>query len=206
MKLIKLSADHYVITDDSKIKEGDWMFLEQGTTPATRQGGIAKCKFPNADDYYEWIIWKKITHSTQPIEYTTENHLQWDKIKRLSISEVKELIGEVDVENKIEDKALERYPVWIQPNGRTLVGGVYNVDVNFSERNSYKHGYRQALEDSKDKKYTEEDMRAVFMHGFLLGIDRGDYSRDMEDRAMSHYTQPKTSWEVEFIHGKLKLK
>lgn len=176
MKLIKLSADHYVIVDDSEIKEDCYALHESPLGEREIVIANGQCKLD-----------KRITHSTQPLEYTTEDHLQWDKIKRLSLSEVKELIGEVDVQQKSFAFIKE-------------IGGTRE------QRLAYIDGYRDALEDNKDRKYTEQDMRTVFMHGFLLGVDRGDYSRDMEDRAMSHYTEPKTSWEVEFIDGKLKLK
>lgn len=199
MKLIKLSADHYVIVDDSEIKEGDWCHL--GETSLFNGGiGIVN-KNVIEDNGKNGMIFKKITHSTTPLEYTTEDHLQWDKIKRLSLSEVKELIGEgVDVINA-KDKYLQKVKEEVKDcpqHDRIYILG--SSDLAFTE------GYNQAIKDSKDKKYTEEDMRAVFTHGFLLGVDRGDYSRDMEDRAMSHYTEAKTQWEVEFIDGKLKLK
>lgn len=102
-------------------------------------------------------------------------------------SEAKELLGVVDVEKRAEEK-------------------IPNLPYKNYVKIGFIGGYNLALEDNKEKKYTEEDMREVFMHGFLLGVDRGDYSRDMEDRALSNYTQPKTEWEVEMVDGKLKLK
>ena len=99
--------------------------------------------------------------------------------------------------------------------------GIVDVDkkaVNFSKRYSnhdasqeavydgYNKGYKQCLIDNKEKKYTEENIRAIFMHGFLLGVDRGEYSIDMENKSLSKYLQPETEWEVEYVDGKLKLK
>jgi len=81
MKLIKINTDHYVVVDDSEIKKGDWTYHHVK--------GIYKAV---TDDAY--TNQKKITHSTQPLEYTNEDHLHWDKIKHISLQEVKELIGE----------------------------------------------------------------------------------------------------------------
>jgi hypothetical protein len=206
MKLIKLSADHYIIVDETEIKDVrpyiDMYHLEDGDVInkfPTYLTDLSSCKL--------------ITHSTQPLERiccTPKEQIKryvdckgcdrlslgYDKVQQLSLSEVKELLGEVDVENK----AIEWY------NGEPKYNSNYVADPY-----SWKEGYNQSLEDNKDRKYTEEDMRAVFMHGFLLGVeyllgvDRGDYSIDMEDRAMSHYTQPKTQWDVTFVDSKLKL-
>ena len=120
----------------------------------------------------------------------SEDHyvLAHDKeMHTIPTSEAKEILGVVDVHKKACAFTKE-------------IGGTHEQGLAFID------GYNQCLEDNKEKKYTEEDMRAVFMHGFLLGVDRGDYSKDMEDRALSNYTQPKTEWEVEFVDGKLKLK
>lgn len=80
MKLVKIDTDHYVIVDDSEIKEGDWMI---------RDGEQPTLVTPN----FWWdfgVPYKKITHST---------NILTNGIGILYLSEVKELIGEVDVEN-----------------------------------------------------------------------------------------------------------
>ena len=182
MKLIKLSSDHYVIVDDSDIKIDD-LYLDETNT----------VRFAITETKSYWAHrkgYKKITHSTRPLEPYTYDEVgeeiyghMYDNIQHLSLSEIKELLGEVIV-------------------GKKAAEAVCDV---FRDQVVYAHGYNQALEDNKDRKYTENDLRAVFMHGFLLGIDRGDYSLDMENRALSTYTQIPTSWDVEFIDGKLKL-
>lgn len=111
-------------------------------------------------------------------------------------SEAKELIGIVDVEKKGEKK----YPkseFWVGSNPSRL------YDENAKERRCYIEGYNQALEDNKEKKYTEEDMRkAIDMskenHDYLYG-----YYWNKEQIIQS--LQP-TEWEVEMVDGKLKLK
>ncbi len=182
----KLSEDHYIVMDDSEIKIGD-IVAEKLLT-----GKYELFTIQTLNDI-DRQTQKKITHSTQP-ESLGMGWMQ--SVQPLLLSEVKELLGVVDVEKK----ALEISPVELDED---------EFDVNETHRVTwvlgYIEGYKQALEDNKEKKYTEEDMRAVFMHGFLLGVDRGDYSRDIEDKTLSNYTQPKTSWEVEFVNGKLQL-
>ena len=66
------------------------------------------------------------------------------KTYTINTSEAKELIGEVDVEKKADVDSKNHY---VDQSDYWAVG----VD-------SYIRGYNQALEDNKDKKYTEEDM------------------------------------------------
>lgn len=180
----KLSEDHYIIMDGSEIKVGDWYYLP-------RTHNIYQCKEdPTELNLERRVGIAKITHSTQPESLGTG----WmQSVLPLLLSEVKELLGEVDVEKK----ALEISPIELDED---------EFDVNETHRVTWIDGYNQALEDNKERKYTEKDLRAVFMHGFLLGVDRGDYSLDMENRALSTYTQPPTEWEVEIVNNKLKLK
>lgn len=102
-------------------------------------------------------------------------------------SQAKEILGGIDVYKKALVFTKE-------------IGGTHEQGLG------YINGYYHALEDNKERKYTEKDLRAVFMHGFLLGVDRGVYSLDMENKALSTYIQPPTEWQVEFVDGKLKLK
>ena len=184
MRLIKLSEDHYVLTDDSEIGIGNTVAEKLLT------GEYELFTIHTLNDI-DKSSQKKITYSTQP-ESLGVGWMQ--SVQPLLLSEVKELLGVVDVEKSM----------WYERN----LQNPYPLDSpsNTGFKKGFELAYNQALEDNKEKKYTEEDMRAVFMHGFLLGVDRGDYSRDMEDRALSNYTQPKTEWEVEMVDGKLKLK
>ena len=104
-------------------------------------------------------------------------------------SEAKELIGVVDAEKKGEKK----YPkseFWVGSNPSRL------YDENAKERRCYIEGYNQALEDNKEKKYTDTDM----VHAYKMGLMR------LSDHRLKHYMLPKTEWEVEMVDGKLKLK
>ena len=189
MKLIKINTDHYVVVDDSEIKEGDWYVnnkvifraddvFDEGNNPNQRSNN------------------KKITHSTQPLEYDEDNTYTYDKVKYIPLSYIKELIGEVDVENKANE-----------------------CIANVKHNGSYIRGYKQALEDNKDKKYTEEDMVTAFEKGTNTGAlserlydyDNGDYEEatqyyEQQKESFIQSLKPKTEWEVEFVDGKLKIK
>ena len=182
MILKKLTTDHYVVVTDEPIEEGD-SILMNGCI-------IRQCDY--VDGYmiidttqgkHHASVCKKITHSTQPLELLSENGLSgmgFSKVRPLNVFEVKELIGEVDVEKKANDCIAK-----VKHNG------------------SFIRGYNQALEDKKDKKYTEEDMRNAILIGMKTGF-HPEYHIESANRIIQSI-QSKTEWEVEFDeNGKLK--
>ncbi len=107
-KLIKLSDTHYIVVNDSEIKEGDWFYYKHFGEDIIAQAKETTdlVNLNNPDRYF-----KKVTHSTQPFNCNCSNkgyrldtncaerNHCFDKIQYLSLQEVKELIGEVDVES-----------------------------------------------------------------------------------------------------------
>lgn len=194
MKLIKINTDHFLVVDDSEIKDYDWSRFDYS-------------------DFSEMI--NVITHSTQPLEcnkmWTPVNGKQWmcntmlccgkilnPKTKPISLQEVKELIGEVDMEKKARE--------W------------FKSDEDIKQRFGFVVGYNQSLEDNKEKKYTEEDLRNAFGKGEARGYEARDCSErynpltgyepknnEMTFEEFIQSLQPKTEWEVEIVDGKLKL-
>ena len=183
MKLIKIKEDHYVVVDDSEIKEGD----------------LSHCSYTNNINKYSGFekkeCCKKITHSTQPLEEFIDNEgirrIGWTNIKVLELSEVKELIGEVDVEKK----ALAINPIEL----------IQGWDKKKEYRENWISGYNQAIEDNKEKKYTEEDMRIAITQAFLSGVERLEDFERVQEMILDNI-QPKTEWEVDFFDGKLGFK
>ena len=113
----------------------------------------------------------------------------YHRINPLSLSEVKKLIGEVDVEKNM------RYERKVQ--------NPYSSDslLHTGFNKGFELGYTQALEDNKDKKYTLEDMKCMFQCG-------RNYQNNAEItfKVSMEYLQPKTQWEVTFDEqGKLRL-
>ena len=170
MLMKKLSEEHYIIVDDSEIKQGDWV------VGCTRT--VVQCMYPENVHHRDV---KKITHSTQPESLG----IGWmQSVQPLLLSEVKELLGVLDVEKKSYAFIKE-------------IGGTRE------QRLAYIDGYREALEDNKEKKYTEEDMRKAYYQGHKSGLG-SENGLTFEHTIQS--LQPKTEWEVEFVDGKLKLK
>lgn len=178
MTLIKLSEDHYVLTDDSEIRIGD-IVAEKLLT-----GKYELFTIHTLNDI-DKSTQKKIAYSTQPESLGTG----WmQSVLPLLLSEVKEVVGVVDVEKK----------AW-------KYNPVKKLDAEFI-RAGYVRGYNEALEDKKEQKYTEQDMLNAHYIGW---IDRGESSNIQYPKARDLFKQslqPKTEWEVEFVDGKLKLK
>jgi hypothetical protein len=97
------------------------------------------------------------------------------------------------------------------------------------ERNGFVVGYN--ANKSSDKKYTEQQVRKVILKAFLLGIDKDDYSLELEDRIIQSlnniefpdvinlemekgewksksttYDQPNREWFEKYDTPKLKTK
>lgn len=177
MKLIKINPEHYIIVDDSEIKEGDYKYHHVK--------GIVKaiCNGAYTNEF-------KITHSTQPLEeYTYEESGEgvfgkdFFNIKPLDLSYIKSLVGEVDIEKRI-----------------------YDTDFR-GDTNSYKQGYIQAIEDNKDKRFSEEDIeKAIRWARKNKSVYKETFDYEVEEY-ISSLTQPKDTWEVYFDeNNNLKLK
>ena len=167
-KLIKINTDHYVVVDDSKIEVGDWY--------------IDDAKQIRKSVVSDEVYWQHRQYNREYMKITHSNigHLYQVSILPLSLQEVKELIGEVDVEK------------WARSQ--------YSSEPNDYEEEYYLgliKGYNQALEDNKEKKYTEEDVISIVKKSRETGLTA-------EYLLLS--IQPKTEWEVEIVDGKLKLK
>lgn len=200
MNLIKINPEHYVIVDDSEIKEGD-VVAEKLIT-----GEYELFEIHNTNDI-DSSSQKVITHSTQPFNCNCSNkgyrldtncaerNHCFDKIQYLSLQEVKELIGDVDVEKKAEISS-------------EIQEGTYTPQHKITYKHGYQDGYNQALEDNKEKKYTEEDLRKAieFGRGQILDNISIGIIHEQTDNFIQSLPTPKTQWEVTFDkQGKLRL-
>ena len=182
MTLIKLSEDHYILTDDSDISIGN-IVAEKLLT-----GKYELFTIHTLNDI-DKSSQKKITYSTQP-ESLGMGWMQ--SVQPLFLSEVKELLGIVDVEKK----ALEISPVELDED---------EFDVNETHRVTWIDGYNQALEDNKERKYTNKDIVTAIAFGFSICRKENRAPFDIEQIQFIQSLQP-TEWEVEMVDGKLKLK
>lgn len=109
-KLIKLSDIHYIIVDDSEIKEDDY-FYHPNKALVTQIEKCNKIEIHNfvchINDFIGYVC-KKITHSTQPLEISKGHSVKggglwtFEDIKQLSLSEVEEVINGYNLEEKSE--------------------------------------------------------------------------------------------------------
>lgn len=175
-KLIKLNDSHYIIVDDSEIKEGDYHLTDKKEIVKTvkSETGFANWLFP------------KITHSTQPLEYTNEDHLHWDKIKKLSLSEIEETVYGYSVE-KMAKHCKHSYS-WLCKVG-------------------YVEGFKAHQELTKDKLFTVDDMKKAIKLAREQEHDCGGvYFIEGTSEDIIQSLLPKTEWNIDFDEqGKIKL-
>lgn len=83
---------HFVIVSDGPISEGDFCY-DPAASPGFRGiKGVTQCLRTAPDSYWnqEWFC-KKITHSTQPLEYYEDDRQgwYWDRVQQLGIPETR---------------------------------------------------------------------------------------------------------------------
>jgi hypothetical protein len=197
-KLIKLSDTHYIVVDDSEIKEGDWFY-----NPATKEALFASKDMLswNSDTTQEHKGWKKITHSTEPID-GDEYGACFIKVKQLNLSEIEEAINGYSVEKMAEKYVDRRFNV--------------NPDTIFTferlHRETFEAGFKAHQELVKDKLVIDVDKFKKLTYAFFSLHRTNDFdNEELEikyERILNLNIQsllPKTEWEVEFVEGKIKL-
>jgi hypothetical protein len=201
MKLIKINTDYYIVVDNSlDFSETDYYWDDKQKEIRT-----------GSNNHVTGGYKIKITHSTQPLEcdrmWTPVNGKQWMcntmlccgkilnlKTKPISLQEVKELIGEIDVEKKAHNWSTRQT--------------TRSTDYWRSMVSTYVEAYTQALEDNKERKYTEAQLiwaiQEAYGHGQNDEFD-GVNKAEKSIIVITNYLQPKTEWEVDIINGKLTL-
>jgi len=168
-KLIK--HDNYLlVVDDSEIEENDY-FIN------IAQNEIYKHNIINYNVSKEYL--KKITA-----------HLP------LNSSPVLEGVDLLPaLEDDVEELAIIKYPIIMSPNGRTLAGGHYDVDLNYSERHAYKNGYNKAREKYK---YTLSDIEAAVAFGMSLERFKDDEHKLSDAAEFNGFIQSFHQYPTEF--------
>ena len=183
-KLIKITKTHYIVVDNSEIRNGEWFYNTFNDNQAKiqqRKGNWKTC-----------FNQHKITHSTEPLEqyYGAADGtipFVYHKIKRLPLSEVEEAINGYSVEKMAKNE----FPV-----------DKYQQDWAF-RRMGFVKGFKAHQELVKDKLFTVEDIADAFSKGSrfssypLSSMNRNQYLRTL---------LPKTEWLIEFDEqGKITL-
>ena len=184
MRLIKLQQDHFVVVDDSPQRKGDLILHKNWNKGA--ESRITKCPDEYGSTQEHW--WK-VQGSTHSLE----------GVSQLNLSEIKSLIGEVDVEEltqKMVEKVFENYP----ENNHPYLATSISLCEDF-----YKEGYNQCLEDSKDKFKEAIDLIQYFINRVEDGSIRS-HTTYGKYKTFIQSLQPKTEWEVALDeNNKLKL-
>jgi hypothetical protein len=180
MKLIKLSETHYIIVDNSEIKEGDWCL------------DMNRIVFKHENHFPISIGQRKITHSTQPLEninFVDEAEGKIiPKIKPLSLSEVEEAIDGYSVEKMAEKEFNIKH----------------QSDETRWKKALWKDGFNAHKELVKDKLLiTDKD----FFNFLYFAKTHSQYSDEaIVKEFIDKFLKKKTEWDVEFDEqGKLKL-
>lgn len=184
-KLIKISEEHYIVVDDSEIKEGDLIWYNKTigklifSQDDLGQGYDIQFGMGVSYPIYDPLnIVKKIIYSTQPFNF--------DWIEPLSLTDVEELIYGYSVEKMTEEYA-----------------GSYG---DFRQRReAYKSGFKAHQKLVKDKLFNIEDMEKAIKKALYYWTKNAN----TQSQAVSDIIQqlpPKTEWDVKFNEqGKLEL-
>lgn len=132
--------DHMLVVNaDEKIIPGDWIFMVESRL---WKNTIAKCEaLPLTEG------WQKIL-AHRPLR---------ENVSYLEGVDVLPDFGEVDVKKKAREFAMKPINP-INPIGKITC---------LLSQNGYEKGYNQALEDNKEKKYTEEDVYKALSEAFM---------------------------------------
>lgn len=192
-KLIKLSDTHYIIVDDTEIKEGDFYITEipQMIYQYFKTKGLSCSRGKNF----------KIIYSNQPLEYihiapkVKGLKLGFKNIKQLSLSEVEEVINGYNLEEMV---------------GQSFENMGYHSTVTSHEENQFKLGYKLGFkahqELVKDKMFTVEDIKKAIQLAQDYTVETQYDEFDVLHEILKHTHSekmiiqsllPKTEWDIE---------
>lgn len=189
-KLTKLSETHFIIVDDSEIKEGDYVY-------DLKDKCIRYVKKYLKDN---WI--KKITHSTLPLEdvglnTSMGNQLGFAYIEPLSLQECEELTQGYSIEKMAYDATKKQLIRIFSGESKE------DIDDDIQKRRYYYElGFNAHKELVKDKLILSVEDMKVAIQSVMKNIN--DEVSNQEEIIQS--LLPKTEWEIEIDeNNKMKL-
>jgi hypothetical protein len=209
-KLIKLSDTHYIVVNDSEIKEGDLVYhsevsqeytivnpLKEGADRYSKGQHVAKGIYNHVPTTNEWYNKeRKITHSTEPLEEIEDSEVWEDgkylgadyafqEIEYLSLSEVEEALHITPYGCSVEKLAENAYPF-----------------CNKEVRKLFVSGFRAAMELNKDKLFTIEQVFNAI--GMAIGMWSPTHA-SFEEGWKEKITQLllKTEWYIKIVDDKI---
>ena len=205
-KLIKLSNEHYIVVDDSEIKENTNTFKE-GLNGDWFYNSIYK-QIANIGDITPYDF--KITHSTQPLEKDTTYSgsperpvLGFWEIGQLTIPEVEEAIYGYSYEKL---KEIEVHKIVKELD-------IKDISTPLFLKIGYNIGFNAHKELVKDKLSVNQVIDFYKWlkksYGFIKPLEEAQIRhRTTPDKILEMYLQTlkeQTEWNVEIIDGKIKL-
>ena len=78
---------HFVVVSDDRISEGDFCYDPEASPGHMGIKGVTRCLRTSPDSYWNKKDLKKITHSTQPLEYYEDDRQgwYWDRVQQLGV-------------------------------------------------------------------------------------------------------------------------
>lgn len=188
MILVEINEDHYVIVDKTKDIQVNDKYLTSDNRIVNWHSEFDENIKENRPN--------PITHSTQPLEtIVTEN--SFNNYEYISLDEIKELLGKVDVDSICQEEAKK-----LHDKGKHDDYSIYN-ELVYEDKETIKIGYNKAIENNKDKQYTEEQMFIMFMAG--MGLKSAIEMKMIEDKPVGEIFndlleryKPKKKWRVEW--------
>ena len=196
MKLRKLTNDHYIITSDDNISEGDWVINNLDKLIGQTIRPISEAEIKDKE-------YSKITHSTQPLDKDIHGFGYWTKdITPLSLPEVEEAINGYS----IEELALQDF----KDNDDGF--------ISFQDRiEGFVAGFETHQELVKDNSFAIEILDDIqkdlanYQNEIGIGtMDDVQWQQTFVDRVIASITSyesfsTKTEWDIEIIDNKIKL-
>ena len=173
MKHNLIKTDNYLlVVDDSEIKEGDYFY---------RDSGVVSILTKELLEYYKSIK-------------DNDTHTRYKIISHAPLNGAPYLDG-VDrlppIDNGDDVEILIPFP-----NGNEYRDGKEIGVWMKGWVEGHEEGYNKAREKYK---FTEKDARQLIMYSFLKGVDRGHYSKEIEDRIIQTIQQHKLPIAFECI-------
>jgi hypothetical protein len=161
MKIIHINADHYIIVDDSEIKEGDYFINESKTIEV----GVSHYNYKTLSPEC-----KKITYSTKRLggnddfEFGADNTYYGTNVKSITLEQVLEMEYYQQLETRREvaknfkGQVAGRHPdMFTSPEMQYMITGF--VD-----------GYNKAIYNNKHKKWTDADVITIVKKSRETGL------------------------------------
>lgn len=199
-KLIKLSEEHYIIVDDSEIKESDTiLWLEKKIWKNFQKSKHGYYLQMGSSQFRPIEEFEKITHSTKPLEIVAIRFRKpnpnrdvegFDKIKELKLSEIEELVYGYNYHTLAKEACIK-----------------YGIETDFvNPYTLFIEGFKAHQELTKDKVFTLDQVNRLVnsVTEFMSHNEPSEFD-DWYQKKLQKFL-PKTEWDIKIDEqGKITL-